>query len=148
MPARSDITSVADLPPELRARVRAAAGHAADVEVVPEGAGYRICTVSGDTVVEMYLEMRPDGSVNDNAEMAAVGQFLMAVLEHKTVEPVLLLEGNREQPGQSRVVPVRMVDLAVKDDAITLAVEMMTAPERQAWLQRLGAGNAAGTSPQ
>jgi hypothetical protein len=92
-------------------------------------------------------KMRPDGSVNDNAEMAAVGQFLLAVLQHKTVEPVLLLEGNREQPGQSRVVPVRMVDLAVKEDAITLAVEMMTAPERQAWLQRLRGGNALGTTP-
>lgn len=92
-------------------------------------------------------KMRPDGSVNDNAVMATAGQFLMSVLQRKAVEPVLLLEGNRAQPNQSRVVPVRMVDLAVKDDAVTLDVEMMTPAERQAWLQRLRGGGEAPRTP-
>jgi hypothetical protein len=48
--------------------VRAGAGHAAEVEVVPEGAGYRISAVSGDTAVEMYLELRPDGSVEERTQ--------------------------------------------------------------------------------
>jgi hypothetical protein len=43
-----------ELHPQLRSRVRAAAGQAADVEVVPEGAGYRISAVSGDTAPETY----------------------------------------------------------------------------------------------
>jgi hypothetical protein len=69
MRALSDTTPLGDLPPELRSRVRAAAGHAAKVEVVPEGAGYRISAVSGDTAVEMYLEMRPDGSVEERTQL-------------------------------------------------------------------------------
>lgn len=64
----ADARSLERLPPELRSRVRAAAGHTATVEVAPEGDGYRIWAVSGDTGVEMYLEMRPDGSVEERTE--------------------------------------------------------------------------------
>jgi hypothetical protein len=56
--------------------VRAAAGHAAEVEVVPEGAGYRIRAISGDTRVEMYLELRPDGSVEERTELRATDATL------------------------------------------------------------------------
>src|SRR5215472_10810707 len=69
MRAVSDTTPLGELHPELRSRVRAAAGHAAKVEVVPEGAGYRIFAVSGDTALEMYLEMRPDGSVEERTQL-------------------------------------------------------------------------------
>ena len=62
-------TTREDLHPELRSRVRAAAGQAAEVEVIPDGAGYRISAVSGDTAVEMYLEMRPDGSVEERTQL-------------------------------------------------------------------------------
>jgi hypothetical protein len=69
MGALRDTTPLEDLHPELRSRVRAAAGHAAEVEVIPDGAGYRISAVSGDTAVEMYLEMRPDGSVEERTQV-------------------------------------------------------------------------------
>jgi hypothetical protein len=69
MRALSDTTPLGDLPPELRSRVGAAAGHAAEVEVVPEGTGYRISAVSGDTAVEMFLEVRPDGSVEERTQL-------------------------------------------------------------------------------
>jgi hypothetical protein len=36
---------------------------------MPEGAGYRISAVSGDTVVKMYLEMRPNGSVEERTQL-------------------------------------------------------------------------------
>jgi len=88
-------------------------------------------------------KIRPDGSVNENAQKAMIGQLLLAVLQRKTVEPVLLLEGNRPQPQQQRLVPVRMVDFVLKDDAITFSLEMMTAAERQAWLERLRGGGGA-----
>src|SRR5262245_24070607 len=65
----SDTTPLGELHPELRSRVRAAAGHAAEVEVVPEGPGYRISAVSGDTALDMYLEMRPDGSVEERTQL-------------------------------------------------------------------------------
>jgi hypothetical protein len=69
MRAVSDTTTLGELHPELRSRVRAAAGHAAEVEVVPAAAGYRIAAVSGDTAVDMYLEMRPDGSVEERTQL-------------------------------------------------------------------------------
>jgi hypothetical protein len=89
-------------------------------------------------------KMRPDGSVNDNAQKAMMGQLILAVLQRKTVEPVLLTTGNQPQPGQApRLVPVRLVDFAVKEETIMLAVEMMTLAEREAWLQRLRGGGAS-----
>jgi hypothetical protein len=69
MRALGDTTPLGDLPPELRSRVRAAAGHVAEVEVVPEGAGYRISALSGDTAVEMYLDVRPGGSVEERTQL-------------------------------------------------------------------------------
>jgi hypothetical protein len=69
MRAVSDTTPLGELHPELRSRVRAAAGNAPEVEVVPEGAGYRISAVSGDTALDMYLEMRPDGSVEERTQL-------------------------------------------------------------------------------
>lgn len=64
-----DTTPLEELHPELRSRVRAASGHATEVEVIPDGAGYRITTLAGDTVVKMYLEMRPDGSVEERTQL-------------------------------------------------------------------------------
>jgi hypothetical protein len=72
MRVRSDTTPLRELPPELRLRVRAAAGHATEVHVIPEGTGYRISALSGDTAVEMYLEMRPDGSVEERTHTTTV----------------------------------------------------------------------------
>jgi hypothetical protein len=69
MRAVRDTTPLEELHPELRSRVEAAAGHAAEVEVVPEGPGYRISAVSGDMAVDMYLEMRPDGSVEERTQL-------------------------------------------------------------------------------
>jgi hypothetical protein len=66
----SNTTPLGELHPELRSRVRAASGHAAEVEVVPEGAGHRISAVSGDTALEMYVEMRPDGSVEERTQQS------------------------------------------------------------------------------
>jgi hypothetical protein len=69
MPAVSDTTPLEELHPELRSRVRAAAGHATGVEVLPDALGYRISAVSGDTALDMYLEMRSDGSVEERTQL-------------------------------------------------------------------------------
>jgi hypothetical protein len=105
MGARSDTTPLEELHPELRSRVRAAAGHAAAVEVAPEGAGYRISALSGDTVVEMYLEMRPDGSVKERTQLrqgspkvatdkTATGRSSVMNIEKLSDEELLAASGN------------------------------------------------------
>jgi hypothetical protein len=74
----------------------------------------------------------PDGAVNREAMAAAMGQMLSAVLNRQTAEPVLFLQGNA-----GRNVPVKVTDVRVEGDTIGFTVEMMTAQERQAWIERL-----------
>jgi hypothetical protein len=82
--------------------------------------------------------LRGDGSVNEEAVRAATGQLLLSVINRRSAEPVLFLKGNGY-----RDVPVRVVDCAIDGSTVTLAVEMMTPAERQAWMQRLrGSGEA------
>ncbi len=74
----------------------------------------------------------PDGSVNEAALKAAMGQLLLDVLDRKPSDPVLFVQANG-----GRTVPVKLSGVDVEGDAVTLAVEMMTARERQAFVDRL-----------
>jgi len=61
-----DVLRLEDLPAVLRSRVAAAAGHARTASVEREGVGYRVRAQSGDSLVDMYLEVRADGSVEEH----------------------------------------------------------------------------------
>ena len=86
-------------------------------------------------------EARADGSVNEATVSATMGQLLLDVLNRQPAEPVLFVQGNR-----GRSVPVKVNDVAVANDAITLTVEMMTAIEREAFVSRVRETGAARTA--
>jgi hypothetical protein len=67
-----DVLRLEDLPAVLRARVQAAAGHARRASVEREGAGYR--AQSGDSLVDMYLEVRADGSVEEQTSVTGLSE--------------------------------------------------------------------------
>jgi hypothetical protein len=130
MPAVSDTTPLGELHPELRSRVSAAAGHAAEVEVVPEGAGYRISAVSGDTTLDMYLEMRPDGSVEERTQVrqrspkavvdkTATGKANVMNMETMSDEELL----DRLRAALADVVKFGQTDPAVRREAWQRVIE-------------------------
>jgi hypothetical protein len=98
--------------------------------------------VSGQVAEELPLHqeaarLRTDGSVNESAMNAAIGQLMLSVLNRTAVEPVLFLAGNQRPGGDARLLPVRLVDFRVEGSSVTLSVEMMTPDQRQAWMKRL-----------
>lgn len=74
-------------------------------------------------------ELAEDGSVNTAAINAAMGKLLLNVLNHRPSEPVLFVRANQ---GDS--VPVKLSAIALDERSITLSVGMMTAEERQAFI--------------
>jgi hypothetical protein len=50
---------------------------------------------------------------------------------------VLLLAGNYVPGGDPKMLPVRLVGFKVDGESVTLSVEVMTAAQREAWIQRL-----------
>ena len=77
-------------------------------------------------------DIKPDGSANDKAVAAALAKLLLGVLDRRSEQAVLFLPAN-----QGSRVPVKVSDVSIDGKSIGLNVQLMTAQERTALLQRI-----------
>src|SRR5205823_2534515 len=83
------------------------------------------------------------GSANFAAMAATMGRLVFAATENRAAEPVLFLP----LVERGRAVPVRVVDVHVSDEKLTLLVEPLTATQRRDFLSRVRIGAEADASP-
>jgi hypothetical protein len=82
-------------------------------------------------------QIRDDGSANGSAICATMGQLLLDTLAHQPADPIIFL------PVIDRgSIPVRLIDVHVGDDTLTLTVRPMTPAERQVLQKQMRTGTA------
>jgi hypothetical protein len=86
--------------------------------------------------LQRKAQIKPDGSANSEAMTAAMGKLFLHVLANESAEPVIFLP-----VGQSRSVPVRLTDVAIDNQTLSLTVKPLNAAERASLLQRIREGS-------
>jgi hypothetical protein len=77
-------------------------------------------------------QIKPDGSANSEAMAAAMDKLFLHVLAEEPADPVIFLP-----VGQSRSVPVRLTNVSIDDQTLSLTVKPMNAAERASLLERI-----------
>ena len=83
------------------------------------------------------------GAANFPAMAVTLSRLLFATARREPAEPILLLP--LVERGQA--VPVRVVDVRISDDKLTLRVEPLTGDQRTALLDRIRAADATPPPP-
>jgi len=85
--------------------------------------------------LQQRATIAPDGTASPAAAEAAMNKLLQAVLGHQTADPVIFLP--YDVRNLDHCVPVTVSAVSIQNDTLTLTIQQMTAPQRQALLQRL-----------
>jgi uncharacterized protein YpmS len=78
--------------------------------------------------------VRPDGTTNNKAVIAGMSKLLLSALQDNPADAVVFLPLDTVGRGS---VPVRVTDVDVEDGSVSMTIVPMTAPQRQAMIQRL-----------
>jgi hypothetical protein len=78
-------------------------------------------------------DIHPDGSANEAAVIVAMNTLLLHALNNEPAEPVLFLPHDQAKTGY----PVKLTDVKVADDSISLTVVPLNAQERKDLLASL-----------
>jgi hypothetical protein len=81
--------------------------------------------------------LTPNGEANHDAIAATMGSAMLDVLNDTPAEPIVFLQS----------MPLRVTDLGIVDDQLTLTVTPMSSAERSALMTRIGAAPAPATAP-
>jgi hypothetical protein len=79
------------------------------------------------------VDIHPDGSANEAAVIVAMNTLLLQALNNEPSEPVLFLPHDQSKTGY----PVKLTDVKVANDSISLTVVPLNAKERQELLATL-----------
>jgi hypothetical protein len=77
----------------------------------------------------------PDGTASPAAAEAAMNKLLQATFTRQSADPAIFLPYDMSHPD--RCVPVTVSAVSILNDTLTLTVQQMTAPQRQALIERL-----------
>lgn len=91
--------------------------------------------------LQRQAQIKPDGSANSEAMAAAMGQLFLHVLASEPGEPVVFLP-----VGQSRSVPVRLTNVSLDNQTLSLTVKPLNAAERATLLERIRDGGEKSTA--
>jgi hypothetical protein len=91
--------------------------------------------------LQRKAHIKPDGSANSDAMAAAMAKLFLHVLSDEPAEPVVFLP-----VGPSRSVPVRLTDVSIEDQTLSLTVKPLNASERASLLERIRAGTEKETA--
>jgi hypothetical protein len=95
--------------------------------------------------LQQRASIAPDGTASPAAAEAAMNKLLQAVLGHQTADPVLFLP--YDVRNLDHCVPVTVSAVSIQNDTLTMTVQQMTTPQREALLQRLRMPVVAPTPP-
>jgi hypothetical protein len=88
--------------------------------------------------------LAPDGTANAAAASAGMNKMLLAILRGEPADPVLFVPYD---PGKlSRSLPVKITNVSIHDNAMTITAEQMTNSERAGLLERLHAPSQTETA--
>ena len=85
--------------------------------------------------------MAPNGDPNRDAMMAAASNLLLAVMNDQPGDPSIFVW----DPANKAATPVRLTEVRLADEELTLTAEPMTAAEREAMLERIRAPESSAT---
>jgi hypothetical protein len=88
---------------------------------------------------QKYASFDRNGAANEAAANAAMGKLVLSILDDTSADNVIFLadENNRH-------LPLRLNDIAIDGEGITLTVQPTTSEERQEILDQLKAKNPEG----
>src|SRR5207245_1042395 len=80
-------------------------------------------------------EIAPDGSASGDAVAAGMGELLLNLVNNRPADPVLFLPYNMQH--MNRGLPVRLSDIRICNQTLSLTVRPMPVDERRALVERI-----------